>query len=62
MAKTKRGAAVRQQRREQAEARQRQRDELKPAEQLAVLDERLGVGVGAERERARLQALITTSN
>jgi hypothetical protein len=29
-----------------------------PKQQLAVLDQRLGKGVGAVRERARLQALI----
>jgi len=57
---TRKGAAVRQERREKARARQRQRDELTPTQQLAVLDDRLGVGQGAERERARLQALIET--
>lgn len=58
MANRKRGAAVRQERKDKADARQRQRDELTAAEQIAVLDARLGAGVGAERERARLQALI----
>jgi uncharacterized protein YecT (DUF1311 family) len=29
-----------------------------PQQQLRQLDERLGVGVGAKKERARLQALI----
>lgn len=29
-----------------------------PAAQLAILDERLGKGVGAERERKKLQRLI----
>ncbi len=29
-----------------------------PEEQLRRLDERLGVGIGASKERARLQALI----
>lgn len=49
---------MRQERKDKADARQRQRDELTATEQLAVLDARLGAGVGAERERARLQALI----
>lgn len=51
------------------EARQRkadERDQLRatrsPEEQLAVLDQRLGVGQGARRERARLQALIKTQS
>lgn len=44
----------------QVEARQRQedRDSLTPSQQLAALDERLGKGQGALRERKRLKALI----
>lgn len=45
----------------QAEARERQahRDARSAAQQLAQLDARLGVGVGATRERARLYAEIS---
>lgn len=49
---------VREGRRREAEARQKERDRLSAEEQLARLDERLGKGKGAARERARLQALI----
>lgn len=41
-------------RKKAAEARQAQRDKRTDAEQLALLDFRLGIGVGAKRERARL--------
>lgn len=58
MANTLRGEKQRDERKQRALARQHQRDELTPAEQLANLDDRLGVGVGAERERARLLALV----
>lgn len=34
------------------------RAERTPKEQIAVLDQRLGVGQGAKRERARLSALV----
>lgn len=37
---------------------QEQRVKRSPAQQLAVLNNRLGVGVGAARERARLEKLI----
>ena len=47
-------AKTTEQKRTEAEARQRQRDQRTPTEQLAILDERLGDGVGAERERERL--------
>ena len=52
------GQAARERRKLNAEARQRQRDEMTPEEQIKVLDERLGVGKGAKKERARLAALI----
>lgn len=45
-------------RREGAQRRQEARDSRTPQEQLQRLDELLGVGQGAQRERARLQALI----
>ena len=32
-----------------------------PTQQLALLDERLGAGVGASKERAKLAALIENS-
>lgn len=37
------------------------RDARSPKEQLAVLDRRLGPGVGAVKERARLSAQIATT-
>lgn len=58
MSNTLRGEKQRDERKQRALARQRQRDELTPGEQLANLDDRLGVGVGAERERTRLLALV----
>lgn len=42
----------------EAKRRQQRRNGRTPAEQLVVLDERLGEGVGAESERERLQAMI----
>ncbi|AMS02714.1 hypothetical protein BJD55_gp052 [Gordonia phage Yvonnetastic] len=38
-----------------AAARQHKRDQLKPWEQLLLLDARLGPGIGAVKERARLK-------
>jgi hypothetical protein len=46
-------------RRLRAEARDYHRKNRTDIEQLALLDVRLGVGVGAKRERARLTARIT---
>jgi len=34
---------------------------ISPSKQLGILDSRLGVGVGATKERARLHALLTAS-
>lgn len=42
------------QKKAEATERQRQRDERTVNEQLAILDERLGKGKGAEKERERL--------
>lgn len=49
-------------------ARQRKADEREvarkarsPQEQFELLDQRLGAGVGAQRERARLMARITAA-
>ncbi len=43
----------------EATARDESRATRSPQEQLALLDERLGTGVGAKRERERLLAQIT---
>ena len=51
---------VQEERRKAAEARQAERDKRTPAQQLAHLDSFLGVGKGATKERARLQAMIST--
>ena len=49
-----------QQRRDFAKKQQNERDKRSPKEQLALLDERLGVGIGATRERIKLTELIET--
>lgn len=48
----------------QKEARERQagRDELTPKEQLKKLDQMLGAGKGAKKERARLDWQVKTGN
>lgn len=49
-------------RRQGADARLAIRATRSPQEQLRVLDERLGVGKGASRERARLKHLISATS
>lgn len=49
-------------RREDASKRQEARDKRSPQEQIALLDKRLGKGVGAQRERAKLEAQIAESS
>ena len=49
------GPAARQRK---ADEREAAREARSPQERLKLLDQRLGVGVGAARERARLQAQI----
>lgn len=51
----KRGPAAR---KTKANARAEERTKLSPIDQLAKLDRRLGVGIGAKKERARLSALV----
>jgi len=46
------------QRREDAAMRRAIRGEFSPAQQLKNLDDRLGAGVGAAKERERLNAII----
>jgi len=46
------------QRIERAEVRQGERLERSPEQQLQLLDKRLGKGVGASKERAKLLAQI----
>ncbi len=46
------------QRRKEAAERQEARNKLSPSEQIALLDQRLGKGLGAKKERARLRKLM----
>jgi hypothetical protein len=46
-------------RRERAAWRTFERSLRSPQQQLAILDQRLGVGQGAKKERARLNAMIS---
>jgi hypothetical protein len=48
------GRVAREQRQETAAARTQAREARSAQEQVEALDQRLGTGVGAERERARL--------
>lgn len=45
-------------RKNKADQRKQARNFLSPAQQIEVLDQRFGVGVGARKERTRLRALI----
>jgi len=47
-------AAKREKKRLEAEQRQRHYDNLSPAEKIRRLDERLGKGVGAKKERSKI--------
>ena len=50
--------SMREERRQRAEVRQAEYAALSPQEKLARLDQRLGVGVGAKREREWLKKQI----
>ena len=43
-------------RRKEAQERQEAYDKLSPKEKIAILDKRLGKGLGAKKQRAKLQA------
>ncbi len=49
------------QRREEAELRKQERQTRSDADQLKILDERLGENTGASKERARLERRIEES-
>lgn len=53
-----RGKYAAQRRQEVAKKNELERNKRSPLDQLAVLNERLGDGIGAQRERARLAAEI----
>jgi len=58
MGRINRGLARREALREEAEERASSREARTPEGQLRVLDDRLGVGVGASKERGRLEREI----
>ena len=58
MTQTRRGSADLQRRRSEAAERQAERDQRSPQEQLRFLDQILGAGKGAKKERARLHAQV----
>lgn len=60
--KPSRFAGRRETRHNEAQERQAYRDSLTPRQQRNRLDKRLGKGVGAEKERARIAAAIKAEN
>lgn len=50
---------LKEQRRREALARNEEWQKLSPEEQLKELNQRLGVGIGAQKQRARLNKILT---
>lgn len=53
---------IKQQRKEEASERQKERKKRGPAEQLHRLDMKVGKGIGAEKERMKLMKKIEQTN
>ena len=56
----RRGTIAKKERVERAQARQEARGGRTPQQQLGILDEKLGSGVGAVRERKRLLQMLSS--
>tara|TARA_B100000029_G_scaffold371504_1_gene365457 strand:+ start:1190 stop:1396 length:207 start_codon:yes stop_codon:yes gene_type:complete len=57
-----RGTTARESRRKRADSLTEERAKRSPQQQLELLDKRLGEGLGAKKERAKLQALINSES
>jgi len=58
MARAKNSQARKERLRKDSKLREEANSKLTPAERIAILDARLGKGVGAKKERARLNRLL----
>lgn len=54
------GQVARRARHDDAMGRQEERNQRSPRQQIAVLNQRLGAGLGAKKERARLETKIAS--
>jgi len=61
MSRINRGLRRKEELREVVEENTKERAKRSPQQQLDLLDERLGIGIGAVRERKHLQKLLANS-